>query len=167
MANKSGTFRARNRKDPVRSDIMNAEERAIWERGATERAKVHFMPPLFPYNQKPNGHLCVDRACHACWYYYIEACRHYQQRQGGAIVVVAASIGPPSALVPINWKQMLIGVAGIYNKLPDEIVKHWPCVDRECLRSGYPLLPATDPLDAPIRFADGPSLVIAPHETPQ
>lgn len=100
---------------------------------------LNFTYPTFERYVRPDGFLCNatrHRDCHALFYYYLTSRLNYEQIVLNRIIEYE---GSPSA--ETHFRKCLETIANIYGVKPNDMTKHWGCVDMQCLAEDLPKLP--------------------------
>ena len=98
-------------------------------------ADVH----LFIGYQKPNGFICPERECHGLFYYYLLAQNTFEREEDGYVLEGEIDfVG--------NYRQLFTTIATLYGVQPEKMVKHWECVDMQCVAVHLPKLKDIDAL---------------------
>lgn len=95
--------------------------------------------PMFVGQVQPRGCLRIEKACHACWYYYTIA-THQLEKVGNSIDDQTILEGEPWQ--DNHFEQQKRSVAMLYGIEPDAMDPFWEYVAAETRRLG---LPAPDP----------------------
>lgn len=100
---------------------------------------VQFDCPVFAAFERPNGFLCNHKThleCHACFYYALTARQAYEEIELGYEIQYEDALWNQT-----NYRQQLDSVSVLYGISPDEIVKHFNCVDMQFTTMGFTPLP--------------------------
>lgn len=94
--------------------------------------------PIFAGYIIPNGFLHDTLACHALFRYYLSARNNYEAERDNLLAYEG------DADTVINYAGLFKGIANWYDVNPEEMAKHWACVDMQCAMLKLPKLPAGD-----------------------
>lgn len=85
----------------------------------------------------PKGHLTATNECHALFYYYLCANKALRQEMEDF------RLEPQDTPSKVNYKQLTLSIANIYDVSPIHMHNCWPEVDAQCDLLGLPRLPIT------------------------
>lgn len=104
---------------------------------AIKEKKITFEIPMFVSLEKPNGFLCIkDRACHGCFSYAVRARQAYETHYQGFAVAYEGDLD-----TQVNFLQLFKSIALWYGVQPEEMTRHWQCVDMQFVALALPQLP--------------------------
>lgn len=95
---------------------------------------IVYTPQIFTPFIYPDGMLDQDMACHALWFYYLNAMDTYENQIRDQIVYE----GDPDP--ELNFMQIFSSAALIYGVEPERMLKFWGNVDAQAKKLNYPEL---------------------------
>lgn len=98
--------------------------------------EIHFDVPRYNSFNAPEGFLIDTPACHALFHYCITLKRLQQEKKDDLSYEGDASPGA----FEHNYVQLFSSIALAYGVQPEEMIKHWPSVDMQCVMMGSPKL---------------------------
>jgi hypothetical protein len=99
--------------------------------------KVRYDPPAFTGHTQPHGALAPHPACQALWYYYLLAKKQLELSKE-TIILEGTTHYPPV------YKDLFNSVRLMYNVKPEQMIKFWKHIDRQCEIMDFPSLPQND-----------------------
>ena len=102
--------------------------------------EFNFTYPMFYEQIEPRGRLVLDKACHACWHYYMLADKNRVKVGRGIddqIIVIEEGEYAPDWMDK-RYHQIAKTVAMIYGlESPEDFLPYFPLVEAEARRLGY------------------------------
>lgn len=115
------------------------------ERVMPDGTTVYVVVPRFVGYRPPIGTIENELACDALMYYALCGRHLYEEHVQGRALEYEDS---PS--VTVQFRELFTHVAWLYNVSPDQMVKHWHCVQMQFTILRLPMLPD----EARYRFND-------------
>lgn len=91
---------------------------------------------IFEDYMLPNGFLTTAPEEHALFFYYINARRTYEE-----LILNKPIIYDGQSDQEYNFEQLFQSIALLYNCKPENLVKAWPVIDKQCDLIGLPKMP--------------------------
>lgn len=105
--------------------VSISETRKLGSSGTGRRLIIQANPIRFQNYNRPQGWLCDLPACHGLFRYALMAKSSYEQM----VDTIQVEGDTTDEMHRYNFRQLMSSVAMIQGVAPEEMIKHWRCVD--------------------------------------